>query len=78
MNNFHRLTAFIVLIAPAVIIAYDIVALFIGGRDATITAVVRQAARHYHELPWVIGGLFFWLWLHFFGEVILERLGKNG
>lgn len=72
--SWRHLTAALILVAPALILAYDIAAGIIGGQEATITAAVRTLARQWSELPWIVGGLLVFLWLHLFGAIIVERL----
>jgi hypothetical protein len=74
MQTMIRITAILVLLSPGVVIAYDLLALTVGGPNATITHVVQWWARKYSELPWIVAGLLVFLWLHLFGAIVLDRL----
>jgi hypothetical protein len=74
MTVYERVSSGIVLIMPAIVIIYDVFVFEAFGRDATITAAVQKMARNWGELPWVVAGLFVWLWLHLFGTQILGDL----
>lgn len=78
MNIAMRITTAIVLTGPVFVIAYDIFVLEFFGRAATITAAVQRMASQFQELPWIVGGLFTWLWLHLFATVVLDRFVKGG
>jgi hypothetical protein len=73
MDMWQRITAAFVLVAPLIVIGYDIAVFVFVGEQATISSVVRQWSRQWHDLPYVIAGLFVWLWLHLFFEVIVNR-----
>jgi len=62
----RTLTVAVVLAAPLVIAAYDLLAQWYGGCDATITAVVRGWAGRWKPLPYFVALAMFLLWMHFF------------
>jgi hypothetical protein len=74
MPIIQRLSLLVVLVAPLMVIAYDVIVLTLYGRDGTITYAVQTLARTWHELPWIVGAVLVYLWLHLFGAIVLERL----
>lgn len=71
------ITTGVILVAPVLILLYDLLAYAIGGHDATITAVIQRWAIIWPELPAIAGGLFFWLWLHLFLNGIVARVNQH-
>jgi hypothetical protein len=71
---FQLVSALLVIFLPAAVIAYDLVAYWVAGREATLTAAVDRLATLYPDLPAIAGGLFCYLWLHLFLSGILLRL----
>lgn len=72
MEIWRRVSAGVVLISPLLIIVYDVLVFVLVGKQATISDVVRGWAEQYHDLPYVTAGLFVWLWLHLFFEVLVR------
>ena len=72
MEVWQKATSAVVVLAPAAVLVYDVLALWMAGKEATITHVVQQWSKEYHELPWAAAGLFLWLWLHLFGALLLS------
>jgi hypothetical protein len=72
MDTWKRITAVIVLLVPISLIVYDTLIDLLVGKQATITYVVQQAALKYGEIPYVVGGLMTWLWLHLFFEIVIR------
>jgi hypothetical protein len=73
MSNWQITSAIIVIMGPAVVIAYDILASFLGGKTATITYVVQQWQRSFPELGYFAAALLFFLWCHLFAASFLDR-----
>jgi hypothetical protein len=73
MERYKHLSASIVLASPGILLVYDAIALYFGGRDATLSAVISGWALYYRELPWLVASVFLFLWLHWFGEIIFAR-----
>lgn len=73
LSTVQRLTAILVIAAPLVVISYDVIVSIVWGRTATITAVVQSWAHEYRDLPYVVAGLFVWLWLHLFFEIVIAH-----
>lgn len=69
----QRLTAILVIIAPMLVILYDVAIDFFYGREATITFCLQQFARKFSDLPYIVAGLLVWLWLHLFFEIVMKR-----
>jgi hypothetical protein len=74
LQLFHIVSAVIALGGPMFVILYDIVALELGGREATISHVVRGWAETFHELPYIVAAVLVWLWLHLFFEVLIRHV----
>lgn len=72
LDPWRRVSAGVVLVAPLIIITYDVLVFILVGKQATISDVVRGWAEQYHDLPYVTAGLFVWLWLHLFFEVLIK------
>jgi hypothetical protein len=72
MEVWRRVSSGLVLTAPLIIIIYDVMVFVLVGKQATISEVVRGWAEQYHDLPYVTAGLFVWLWLHLFFEVLIK------
>jgi hypothetical protein len=71
------MSALIVIITPALIVIYDLLAYHLAGMDATITAVIHRWQIKYPELPALVGGLFAWLWLHLFLSGLIRAMGHH-
>lgn len=71
------ITAAVVLIAPGVVVVYDMLAEHYGGPGATITAMVQNWAGRVKELPAITAALFLWLWLHLYMTGLIERVNKR-
>jgi hypothetical protein len=71
-------SAVIALAGPMFVIVYDVIAYELGGKEATISAVVSHWAEAFHELPYIVAAVFVWLWLHLFFEVIMRHLMPLG
>lgn len=69
----RTLTAALIVMAPGLIILYDLVAKYFGGSDATITRVIQEWTKSLTELPAIAAALFVWLWLHLFLNSIISR-----
>ena len=75
LNNigfWQAVSAIIVVLAPALIVVYDIAITILIGHEATITYAVQQFARKFEELPYIAGGIFMWLWLHLFFKIVTQ------
>jgi hypothetical protein len=72
MEHWQRVSALVAVLGPAAVLIYDAIVAIMFGREATITFVVQQWARTYHELPYLVAGLMVWLWLHLFFEVVIH------
>lgn len=71
------ISTIIVLVAPPLIILYDVFAYQFGGVQATISAMVQYFTRLWPELPAVAAAFFLWLWLHLFLTPVLENIEKR-
>jgi hypothetical protein len=59
----RRATVAVLVVGTLAVVAYDVVAAIVGGTDATISGVVRDAAGVFPPLAFafgVLGGHFFW------------------
>lgn len=59
----RRATVLVLVVGTALVVAYDVVAYLVGGVDATISGVTRDAAGAFPPLAFgfgVLGGHFFW------------------
>jgi len=72
--DWQTLSGILIILAPALVLIYDVVAGYFGGRQATLSAAVERLALAYPELPALAGGLFCWLWLHLFLSGLIARM----
>jgi hypothetical protein len=77
LRMFADLTAALVLLAPAAVVAYDMAAARLGGPEATITNVVQAWAVRWPELPALTAAVMVWLWLHLFLAGIILRVNTH-
>lgn len=74
MQWIRGISALMVIMGPGIILGWDLIAYYVGGDSATITSVVRDFAKRYHELPWITLALMVWLWAHLYLVIILNEL----
>jgi len=71
------ITAFLICAAPALVLAYDLIAYRLGGSEATITHTIQRMSLAFPELPAIAAALFVWLWCHLFLNHIVARVNHH-